>query len=305
MSLEDALDAIKRAGQMTMTRRGNIVTLLRIGRIVGAAALLSFTDSRPYSDPYKILQNYYLDQNTGGFNADLIERVRRGEARIEGDISNSLDVLRNLPFASISERLGLAYRGRVVILYPGAGLHYAMLDVGRGLAERVPPLSADFIFTEYVESRESYDLFPQRFREYMVLIPQYIRIVGEHETLYLDKGKETTFMLDAFGHRMTLMYAINMSLDGIDHSYFKRQYAEDSDILVSHDSFEEGLPVAIEKFCLWAALADAERQRAIIFEDFARVTEGKNDPEIYTRLPGEVLLVEGDYGCPKPRRSYK
>lgn len=253
-------------------------------------------------DPYLVMQRHFLEGTR--HTKDMVNQVRDG-VRVDGDPASSLDVIRDLPYATIAEKLGLAERRRVGVLYPGAGTHAAMLEVGKGLHKAVSTLgSIDYVFTE-VAMKDQIDASARRFEEYIGLVAPRFRVIAK-KIEPQKQGVDITYSLNVSGIPMELKYAVNRSeRESGDHEFFKREHADVSDIFVSHDSFSlrewEDLPDAIFTFAVWGARAG--RQKAIIFEDTARIAEGKSGLEAYSGLPGEVLFVAGDYGC--ANRGYK
>jgi len=227
---------------------------------------------------------------------------------LEHDPTKSIDVLSRLPYQAITQ-FGIGNAKSVQILYPGGGSHIAVLELGIRLQQRLRNLErVAFIFTEI--DNPKLPGFPEGYFEaHMSVLEPDIRIIGKKAVKFDESGakRETRYQIEAWGRRMEVVYAIGLSdAKAGDHPFFRKRYAQESDIIMFHDTFDTrdsrdaDLSHAVATAATWAA--ESGRQKIVISENFLRAfarKEGSQQTGMADDavLPGVVLFVSGEYGC--------
>lgn len=212
----------------------------------------------------------------------------------EPGLLGGIDVFAQLPYEEISRRLNLDGKNDAQVLYPGAGSHIAPLEVGVGLQGVNSGLDVvRFLYTEVRNETLA------NFEEAIKLINDFGVEIVDKKTKAFEKGKEVDYEMSAFGRRIDVRYLMDRSnTEQGDHPYFRRQDAVDSDITLFHDSLFYHPDVAKAVFYAMKHGTESNKPKAIIFDDFARVSQGLDSLDAYDMLPGDAFLVGGKYACP-------
>jgi hypothetical protein len=205
----------------------------------------------------------------------------------------SLRFFLRMPYDKIISHLGLEKRRSIQILYPGAGVHIAPLEIGIQLQKRLPRLrSVSYIFTDVGD-------FSKKIEQFFVPLHPEIAIVRKDSSRYNKRRKrgEIKYHLNALGRNITLTLAIKMSRER-DHTFFRKRYAQNSDIILFHDShafFHKNAAIrTISMIVRWAAEKGRNNQ-VVIVEKFKQFHPEPDDPK-FEDLPGSIQILKGPYG---------
>ncbi|MBI5046445.1 tetratricopeptide repeat protein [Candidatus Micrarchaeota archaeon] len=205
------------------------------------------------------------------------------------------------PYTEMSAYLDLAKKSSLRILYPAGGAHLAPLEMAVRFQQINPDLKVTFTYTEIDPST------PNLFLATAKQAKGAITVLGKSEQDFGTEGKEITIKLLVFGKPVDVVYALNRS-SNFD-PYFRKEDVFDSDIFLSHDSFDSykddyhagqfggwGLTTALSKVISLSAIR--KTPKIFVFEDYGWASTGVYPPTIYTDiLPGKVNLVNGRFGC--------
>jgi|GEM_PF-6538647 hypothetical protein len=226
-----------------------------------------------------------------------------------------------MPYEKISKYLSLGTKTELSILYPGAGVHIAPLELALRLMRMNPSISkSNYVYTEIAD--KAIELFSATFEDinskdlaivgrninYVSFLDVLKRAIHElNDRLFKPNGwwednsplirSEVAFILNAFGKKIEVIYGMGMS-EPSDHPYFKAEYAKSSDIILFHDSFSlhSDLLGAL-KYVLMSDLI-VDKPKVIIFDDFVFEERKAGKPKYgYDVLPGEVIRIPGSWGC--------
>ncbi len=212
---------------------------------------------------------------------------------IEGNYLRGISVFANIPVSSIYSKLKLERTSSLQILYPGGCDHIAPFEVAIKLQTSYPGIrKSKMVFTEIDEN------CLVGFEKVAKSLEPFIRINSKTEKTPAH-GKIIDYSLSVFGMDMDIEYAVNVTTDKDEFEFFTEQQVNDSQIIIFHDTFSRNLPHegdAIFLVSMWAAKSG--RPKALIFEDFAEAAKSPDALRNYEKLPGDVTVIPGSYGCP-------
>lgn len=184
----------------------------------------------------------------------------------------------------------------ITVLYPGGGSHLAPLEFalrlfasGKSSAETVR-----FIYTDInAEAYEKTAALLEKLEEAGMLT------VSGKDSVNKSKGveKSVSCALQTAGgpKKIELVYAVNRSEpERGDNDYYKQTYADQADVIISHDSSDEfRTSYFLGSFLLSLKNSPDQKPRFLFVED-------DNNEQLHTRwdlLPGRYQPVDQPYGC--------
>lgn len=262
--------------------------------------------------------------NTGGelerlvvMNSDEGDMPRD---RVDKLVLTSRQAFMNLP---VSEWQDMLPEGKVTFLYPAAGVHIMPLQLGYRIMQQFPKVNeAEFIYTEVNPRTETGFMQQLSILEKLGLVKNinsrtqyYPNNNSEPNQPLGNIPHETTYSFNAIDpggkpHKITVVYALNMS--GEDP--FRKEYAERSSILISHDSYPDAskdmVNMALKINGRYKGkhdvilLAEPDFVLGGFFQDIFDSISTRHWSSANTRIerdfPNQTKLIQGGYGCPNP-----